>query len=116
MRAFLTITSTAGTRPPSDARQQPLADTPRSEPARIERICCCFAGGKNSIMRPIVSAASIVCSVEKTRWPDSAACSAVVRRLGVAQLADQDHVRVLAQHAAQRLVEAERCRARPRAG
>ena len=57
-------------------------------------------------MRPIVSAASIVCSVEKTRWPDSAAWSAVVRGLGVAELADQDHVRVLAQHAAQRLAEA----------
>ena len=43
----------------------------------IERITSCFSGGKNSIMRPTVSAASIVCSVESTRWPDSAACSAV---------------------------------------
>ena len=43
----------------------------------IERITSCFSGGKNSIMRPTVSAASIVCSVERTRWPDSAAWSAV---------------------------------------
>ncbi len=43
----------------------------------IERIACCLPSGKNSIMRPIVSAASIVCSVERTRWPDSAAWSAV---------------------------------------
>ena len=43
----------------------------------IARITSCFSGGKNSIMRPTVSAASIVCSVESTRWPDSAAWSAV---------------------------------------
>ena len=43
----------------------------------IDRICCCFASGKNSIIRPTVSAASMVCIVERTRWPDSAACSAV---------------------------------------
>ena len=29
------------------------------------------------MIRPIDSAASIVCSVERTRWPDSAACIAV---------------------------------------
>ena len=51
--------------------------TPLSTPARIERICCCLSGGKNSTSRPTVSAASIVCIVEKTRWPDSAAWSAV---------------------------------------
>ena len=77
MRAFMTITSTAATRPPSRRGRSRWLITPRSTPARIERICCCFAGGKNSTMRPTVSAASIVCSVEKTRWPDSAACSAV---------------------------------------
>src|SRR5436190_1352107 len=51
--------------------------TPRRTPARIERTCSCFSGGKNSMIRPIDSAASIVCRVERTRWPDSAACSAV---------------------------------------
>ena len=39
-----------------------------------------------------------------------------LRGLGVAELADQDHVRVLAQRAAQRLARTTRCRARPRAG
>ena len=34
----------------------------------------------------------------------------------VAHLADQDHVRVLAQHAAQRALEGRACPARPRAG
>ena len=55
------------------------------------------------MMRLIVSEASTVCSVESTRWPVSAALSAVSDRLLVAHLADQDHVRVLAQHAAQRV-------------
>ena len=69
------MTSTAGTRPPS-AGEQALADDAAQAPARIERICWCFAAGKNSTRRPSVSAASRVCSVEKTRWPDSAAWSA----------------------------------------
>ena len=43
----------------------------------IERICTCLASGKNSTRRLTVSAASIVCIVESTRWPDSAAWSAV---------------------------------------
>ena len=51
--------------------------TPLSTPARIERIIACFASGKNSMMRPTVSAASTVCRVESTRCPDSAAWRAV---------------------------------------
>ena len=77
MRAFITIASTAATRPPPSRGSSRWLTTPRSTPARIERITCCFSGGKNSTMRPTVSAASIVCSVESTRWPDSAAWSAV---------------------------------------
>ena len=77
MRAFITITSTAATRPWLTRGRSRWLITPRRTPASTERICCCFAGGKNSIIRPTVSAASIVCRVEKTRWPDSAACSAV---------------------------------------
>src|SRR5512133_400501 len=76
--------------------------TPRRTPARIERITSCFSGGKNSIIRPTVSAASIVWSVDMTRWPDSAAWSAVC---GVSELAEQDHVRVLTQRPPQRLAE-----------
>ena len=71
----------------------------------IERITSCFSGGKNSIMRPTVSAASIVCSVESTRWPGLGRLQRGLRRLGVAELADQDRVRVLAQRAPQRLAE-----------
>ena len=60
----------------------------------IERTCACLIPGKNSIIRPSVSAASTVCSVDITRWPDSAAWSAVIA-FGVAELTDEDHVRVL---------------------
>ena len=77
MRAVLTITSMAATRPPTFRGMSRWLTTPRRTPARISRTIICFWGGKNSTSRPIVSAASSVCSVEKTRWPDSAACSAV---------------------------------------
>ena len=56
------------------------------------------------MMRFTDSAASTVWIVESTRWPVSAADSAV-RTVLVAHLADQDHVRVLAQDAAQRAGE-----------
>src|SRR6185312_16367747 len=69
-RALVTITSTAATRPPPARGSNRCETTPRSTPAMIERICCCFCAGKNSIIRPTVSAASMVCMVEKTRWPD----------------------------------------------
>ena len=52
------------------------------------------------MMRSIVCGASEVCSVAKTRWPVSAAVRAICDRLEVAHLADEDHVRVLAQDAA----------------
>src|SRR5712691_1143460 len=77
MRVLVTITSTAAMRPPSMRGMRRWLTMPRRTPAMIERIICCFPSGKNSTMRPIVSAASTVWSVEKTRWPDSAACSAV---------------------------------------
>ena len=41
------------------------------------RICFCWCGGKTAMMRLIVSVASRVCRVDKTRWPVSAAVSAV---------------------------------------
>src|SRR5581483_9704674 len=77
MRAFITIASMAATRPPPTRGRSRWLTTPRRTPAMIARITCCFSGGKNSTMRPTVSAASIVCSVESTRWPDSAAWRAV---------------------------------------
>ena len=50
---------------------------PFSVPAIIARACDCWCGGKKSMMRLIDSDASTVCSVESTRWPVSAALSAV---------------------------------------
>src|SRR5215212_7141979 len=50
---------------------------PFSVPASIARTCCCWCGGKKSMMRLIVSEASSVCRVDSTRWPVSAALSAV---------------------------------------
>ncbi len=51
--------------------------TPFSVPAIIARACCWWCGGKKSMMRLIVSVASTVWRVESTRWPVSAADSAV---------------------------------------
>ena len=64
-----TSTSIAGTRPslvaPLDEplRHDALAATSASD----MRTCCCWYGGKKSMMRLIVSVAPIVCSVENTR-------------------------------------------------
>ena len=49
---------------------------PFSDVATDIRTCCCWNGGKKSMMRVIVSTAPIVCSVESTRCPVSAAESA----------------------------------------
>ena len=54
-----------------------------------------------SSRRVTAPAASLVWSVESTRWPVSAAWIAISRRLEVADLADHDDVRVLAQDRAQ---------------
>ena len=59
-------------------------------------------------MRSTVWAVSCVCSVANTRWPVSAAVSAVDDRLEVAHLADEDHVRVLTQRGLQAEREALR--------
>ena len=47
--------------------------------------------------RLMLLGASLVCSVESTRWPVSAALTAMRRRLAVADFADEDDVRVLPQ-------------------
>ena len=41
------------------------------------RTCCCWCGGNTSMIRSIVCAVSWVCRVANTRWPVSAAVSAV---------------------------------------
>jgi hypothetical protein len=66
-RAVFTITSTAATRPPSNLGRRRWLMTPRRTPASTWRTIACFSAGKYSTRRPMVSAASIVCSVEKTR-------------------------------------------------
>ena len=60
------------------------------------------------MIRSIVCGALWVCSVAKTRWPVSAAVSAVADRLEVAHLADEDHVGVLPERRAERLREGGR--------
>ena len=60
-----------------------------------------------SSRRVTVPAALLVCSVESTRWPVSAAWMAISRGLDVADLADHDDVGVLAQDRAQDMREAE---------
>ena len=116
MRAFMTITSTAATRPPPMRGSSRWLITPRSTPASTERICCCFAGREE-----LDHAADGLGGVDRVqRREDEVArlgrLERGLRRLGVAELADQDRVRVLAERAPQRLGEALRCRARPRAG
>ncbi len=51
--------------------------------------------------------ASLVCSVESTRWPVSAALTAMLRGFRVADFADQDDVGVLAQERAQHAGEVQ---------
>src|ERR671923_123008 len=77
-RPVITRISQHATRPlPSAVGTRRWDTMPFSVPAIIARACCCWCGGKKSMMRLIVSAASTVCSVESTRWPVSAALSAV---------------------------------------
>ena len=69
-----------------------------------------------SMMRLIVCAAELVCSVPNVKWPVSAMLQRRFDRLEVAHFADEDDVGVLAQRGAQRVREAAACRCAPRAG
>ena len=51
--------------------------TPWSATESCTRTCSCWWAGKTSMMRSIVCGALCVCRVAKTRWPVSAAVSAV---------------------------------------
>jgi hypothetical protein len=68
------------------------------------------------MMRLIVCAAELVCSVAKVKWPVSAIRSADSIGLEVAQLADEDDVRVFAERGAQCRAEAVRVGVHLRAG
>ena len=106
MRALLIISSTAATRPPPLRGRSRCEITPRSTPAMIERICCCFAAREE-----LDHAADRLGGVDRVqRREDEVAglggLERGLRGLGVAELADQDRVGVLAQCAPQRLAEA----------
>ena len=69
--------SRAATRPPPIFLQSVCAMTPRSDSASMTRICACRSAGNWSMMRSIVEAAVVVCSVPNTRWPVSAVSMAM---------------------------------------
>jgi len=78
LKAVEMSTSTAGTRPRLSIRGMRRCEmTALSTLASCSRICFCWCGGNTAMMRLIVSVASSVWSVENTRWPVSAASSAV---------------------------------------
>ena len=60
------------------------------------------------MMRLIVCAAELVCSVANVRWPGLGDAQRRLDRLEVAHFADEDDVRIFAQRGAQRRGEAER--------
>ena len=68
------------------------------------------------MMRLMVCAAELVCSVANVRWPGLGDPQRRLDGLQVAHLADQHDVRVLAQRGSQRVRERLRCRRAPRAG
>ncbi len=104
MAGVHTRTSAATARPvPSTIGTSCWVTTPRREEASWIRICSCWLGGNTSITRSMVDGASWVCRVANTRWPVSAAVSAVEIVSRSRSSPDQDHVGVLAQHPAQGL-------------
>ena len=73
-----TSTSQATTRPePSAVGSSCWVMTPMRATESCTRTWSCWWAGKTSMMRSIVCGALCVCSVAKTRWPVSAAVSAV---------------------------------------
>ena len=87
-----------------DLRQEPLADTPRRTPARIERICCCLAGEELDHPADRLGGVDGV----HRREHEVARLGRLergLRGLRVAELADEDHVGVLAERAPERLLE-----------
>ena len=92
-----------GDRPPPMRGSRRWLTTPRRTPARIERICCCLPGGEE-----LDHPADRLGGVDRVhRREDEVArlgrLERGLRGLRVAQLADQDHVRILAERAAERL-------------
>ena len=72
------MTSAAGIRPGMSERgMSRSAITAWSVELSMYRISSCWCGGKKERIRLMVCGASVVWSVERTRWPVSAAMSAV---------------------------------------
>ena len=106
MRALLTITSTAATRPPPISRQEALRDHAAQDAGHDRADLLLLALGEE-----LDHAADRLGGVDGVqRREDEVArlgrLQRGLRRLGVAQLADQDRVRILAKRAAKRLAEA----------
>ena len=105
IRALVTITSTAATRPEPDTRQQPLADHAAKDAGEDRPHLLVLLGREE-----LDDSADRLGRVDRVqRGEDEVArlgrLHCRLRRLGVAHLADQDHVGVLAQRPAERLVE-----------
>ena len=60
------------------------------------------SGGNESAMRETLDATSVVCTLDRTRWPGLGGGERDPHRLGIAHLADDDHVGRLAQRRPQR--------------
>ena len=70
--------SQTGVRPvPSDFSISFIETMALSTSPSCERSCCCWLAGQLSMIRSMDWPALLVCSVEKTRWPVSAAVTAV---------------------------------------
>ena len=100
MRPVTTMASIAGTRPyavgPGD---QALADDAlAARQPGVMRTWRCWNGGKKSTIRLMVSVALVVCRRGQDQVPGLAGRQRGLDGFGVAHLADQDHVGVLAQH------------------
>ena len=107
IRPLVIMISSAGTRPePSAVGTSRWQIVPFSAPATLRRAWCCWAAAKKSTMRLIVSTQSIVCKRREDEVPGLGRAERRLDGLLVAHLADEDHVRVLAERRAQRDEEA----------
>jgi hypothetical protein len=87
--------------PAADPAEEPLGHHPRRQLERRN------GGTPRSFIRLTAPTASLVCSVESTRWPVSAAWMAFSAVSRVADLADHDDVRILAEDVAEGVGEVE---------
>jgi hypothetical protein len=82
-RVVVTRSSYAGISPPEMRGTKPLAKDARQRARQLHADLVLLVAGKESMMRSMVCAALLVWRVEKTRWPVSAAVTAVAMVSGV---------------------------------